>query len=257
MEFNFIRFHQSVSFRILDSFYAGFGYAYDGYSKIVDEKLRLEPGDTLITSHFAYNTIYGFSKTDYFSSAVNANLVYDTRDNMLNPYRGVYAFFSWRGGLKFLGNDRNANFLQFEWRSFHPISKILPRHLIGFWVMGGFVPAEQYPYLILPATAYDQRGRSGRGYTQGRFRGPNMIYSEAEYRFPISKPGGVLGGVVFINATTTDNPFLRLNLLESVKAGYGAGLRIMVDKASRTNLAVDAGFGQRSFGFYLAASETF
>ena len=41
------------------------------------------------------------------------------------------------------------------------------------------------------------------------------------------------------------------------KAGYGAGLRIMVDKRSRTNLAVDFGFGQKSFGFYLAASETF
>ena len=35
------------------------------------------------------------------------------------------------------------------------------------------------------------------------------------------------------------------------------GLRIMVDKRSRTNLAVDVGFGQKSFGFYLAASEAF
>ncbi len=31
----------------------------------------------------------------------------------------------------------------------------------------------------------------------------------------------------------------------------------MVVKHSRTNLAVDIGFGEQSFGFYLAASETF
>jgi hypothetical protein len=257
MKFNFVRFHQLVAFRLARGFYAGFGYAFDGYSKIVDEKLRLTPGDTFLTSHYVYNTTYGFSTTDYFSSAITANLVYDTRDNMINAYSGVYALASWRGGFKFLGNDKNVNFFQLEWRSFHPLSVWNHRHQVAFWAMGNFVPAGKYPYLVLPATAYDQRGRSGRGYTQGRFRGPNFIYGEAEYRFPISKPGGVLGGVLFLNGTTTDNQALDLKLFESIKAGYGAGLRIMVDKRSRTNLAVDFGFGQKSFGFYLAASETF
>jgi outer membrane protein assembly factor BamA len=257
MKFNFARFHQSVSYKIADGFYAGLGYAYDGYSKIVDEKLRLTPGDTFLTSHYAYNTYYGFSTTKYISSAINANLVYDTRDNMINPYKGIYGLVSWRGGFRFLGNDKNVNYFQLEWRSYHPLSKFNPRHMIAFWAMANLVPEGKYPYLILPATAYDQRSRSGRGYTQGRFRGANMVYGEAEYRFPISKPGGVLGGVLFANATTTDNSALDLNLFESIKAGYGAGLRIMVDKRSRTNLAIDFGFGQRSFGFYLAASETF
>jgi hypothetical protein len=129
--------------------------------------------------------------------------------------------------------------------------------MIAFWAMGSFVPVGKYPYLILPATGYDQRSRSGRGYTQGRFRGANMVYGETEYRFPISKCSGILGGVLFLNATTADNSALNLKLFESIKTGYGAGLRIMVDKRSRTNLAVDFGFGQKSFGFYLAASETF
>ncbi|MCK7538529.1 MAG: hypothetical protein MZV63_50005 [Marinilabiliales bacterium] len=33
-------------------------------------------------------------------------------------------------------------------------------------------------------------GEGREGYTQGRFRGANMVYGEAEYRFPISKCGG-------------------------------------------------------------------
>ena len=179
----------------------------------MDEKLKLNPGDSLITSHYAYNTIYGFSTEKYYSSALNMNLIFDSRDNMINSYKGIYAMLSWRGGLKILGNKYSTNLFSFEWRSFHPLSKSNPRHLLAFWLMGNFSKAGDFPYMILPATAYDQRGRSARGYTQGRFRGDNLLYGEAEYRFPLSKPGGVLGGVLFVNATTADNPKQDLNYL--------------------------------------------
>ncbi len=257
MKFNFARMHQSVSFKLKKGLYLGFGYNFDSYSKIVDEKLQLNPGDTLLTSHYAYNKNYGFDTDKYFSSALNINLIYDTRDNMINSYKGIYIQASWRGALQLLGNDISGNFFQLEWRSFHSLSKGNPRHVMSFWLMGNFSPEGKFPYLILSATAYDQRGRSARGYTQGRFRGNNLVYGEAEYRFPISRCGGILGGVLFLNATTANNPGQSLELFESIKPGFGAGLRIMVDKRSRTNLAVDFGFGDNSFGFYLAASETF
>ena len=257
MKFDFARLHQSVSIKIIDGFYAGLGYNFDSYFKIVDEKLRLDPGDTLLTSHYAFNTNYGHRTDQYYSSALNVNMILDTRDNMINSYKGIYAMVSWRGGLKILGNKDNTNIFQFEWRSFHGLSKSNPRHLIAFWLMGNFSRAGEFPYMILPATAYDQRGRSARGYTQGRFRGNNLLYGEAEYRFPLSKPGGILGGVLFANATTATNPAQDLKLFGSVKPGYGFGLRIMADKKSRTSLAVDYGIGNRSSGFYLAASETF
>ena len=123
--------------------------------------------------------------------------------------------------------------------------------------MGNFAPEGEFPYMILPATAYDQRSRSARGYTQGRYRGNNLLYGEAEYRFPLSQCGGIWGGVLFLNATTASTAPKSLKLFDSVKPGYGLGLRIMVDKKTRTNLAIDFGFGDKSSGFYLAASETF
>jgi outer membrane protein assembly factor BamA len=257
MKFDFARLHQSVSIKVTDGFYAGLGYQFDSYFKIVDEKLRLNPGDTLITSHYAYNDKYGFRKDQYVNSALNINLIYDTRDNMINPYKGVYAVLSWRGGMKILGNKDNTNTFSCEWRSFHGLSKANPRHLIAFWLLGNFSKPGELPYMILPATSYDQRSRSARGYTQGRYRGNNFVYGEAEYRFPISKPGGILGGVVFANATSTNNVAQDLKLFESVRPGYGVGLRIMAQKDSRTNLAIDYGFGHKSSGFYLAASEVF
>lgn len=257
MTFNFARFHQTVGFKLKPGIYLGLGYHFDSFSKIVDQKLDLEPENQLITSHYAYNKTYGFETDKYYSSALFGSFIIDKRDNMIQPYRGYFMSLGFRGAYKAFGNKNNAEMFSGEWRSFHGLSAKNPAHLIGFWLMGDFTKAGDFPYLILPATAFDQRGRSGRGYTQGRFRGQNYVYGETEYRFPISRCGGVLGGVLFANGTTASNSSQNLNLFDSIKLGYGFGLRVKVDKYSRTNLALDFGFGEQSTGFYLAVSETF
>jgi hypothetical protein len=257
MKFNFARIHQSMGFKVAEGIYLGLGYQFDSYFKITDEKLRLNPGDTLLTSHYLYNTSYGFDTKKYYSSALGASFIIDKRDNMIQAYRGYFLSLGFQGAYRIFGNKNNANMLKAEWRSFHGVSKRNPAHLIAFWALGNFSKEGDFPYMILPATAYDQRSRSARGYTQGRYRGSHYVYTEAEYRFPISRCGGVLSGVVFVNGTTTNNETLDLQLFESINAGYGVGLRVMLDKYSRSNLTIDYGFGEKSSGFYLAVSETF
>lgn len=257
MKFNFARIHQQMSFKLYKGLMAGIGYKFDHYSNIQDEKLRIGPADTLLTSHFIYNLLYDFDTRSYYSSLLSFNLTYDTRDNIMNSYQGIYATVAYQFGPPFLGNDRTVSTFNFEWRSFHGLAKRNPRHLLALWAMGNFTREGELPYMILPATAYDQRNRNSRGYTQGRFRGPRFVYGEAEYRFPISRCTGVLGGVVFVNATSTTNPWLKEDLFDTIRAGYGAGLRVMIDKASRMNLAVDVAWGHHSFGFYLNVTETF
>lgn len=257
MKFNFLRIHQTAAIKVKNNLYLGLGYYLDGYTNIRDERLRLEPGDTLLTSHYAYNTFYGFETEKYYSSAFHAAMVVDTRDNMISAYNGYYLELGWRGAFKFLGNPRNGNMFNMEWRSFHNVSKRNPAHLVAFWVLGNFSPTGQFPYMVLPATAYDQRSRSARGYTQGRFRGNNYVYAESEYRFPISGCGRLWSGVLFLNGTSASGAKNNPGLFESIKPGYGVGLRLMLDKQSRSNLAIDYGWGARSSGFYLAVSETF
>lgn len=257
MEFNFLRFHQTVGYKLKESMYIGLGYNFDGYSKINDERLSLVPGDTLLTSHYVYNSSYGFDLEKYYSSSMVASFIIDKRDNMIRPYTGYFLSLGYRGAYRFTGNKNNSGMVLAEWRSYHGVSKRNPSHLIAFWAMGTFTPDGGFPYMSLPATAYDQRGRSARGYTQGRFRGKDFVYTEAEYRFPISPCSGVLGGVLFVNATTTNNKAQDLGLFESIKPGYGLGLRVMIDKSSRSNLTLDYGFGSKSSGFYLSFAETF
>ena len=257
MEYNFLRFHQTIAYKIKKNMYLGIGINYDGYAKIKDLKLNLEPGNELITSHYAYSKKYEFDTVKYKSSSVIANFVIDKRDNMIQPYMGYFLSIGWRGDMKFLGSEKNANMLKAEWRSYHNVSKRNPAHLVAFWLIGELAPEGQFPYMTLSATSYDQRSRSGRGYVQGRFRGNHYTYGEAEYRFPISQCGGIWSGVAFLNATSANNPAQGLDLFKSIKPGYGVGLRIMLDKSTRTNLVLDYGFGKQSSGFYLAVSETF
>ena len=130
----------------------------------------------------------------------------------------------------------------------------------GTWLPDGRTPMFQggtAPYLSLPGTNYEMKNRSARAYVQGRFRGEDLVYAEMEYRFPISKCTGVLGGVLFVNGTTTSNRDGGVKIFDYTKAGYGFGLRVAADKSSRTNIAIDVGFGEKSTGIYFGAAEVF
>jgi hypothetical protein len=110
-------------------------------------------------------------------------------------------------------------------------------------------------FLDLPATQWDTYSATGRGYIQGRFRGAQMVYGEAEYRFKILD-NGLLGGVFFLNAESLSAaPGTRL---QAFQPGYGPGLRIKFNKVSKTNLCVDYGFGrQGSNGLFIDVGEIF
>lgn len=255
MKFNHLRFHQTISWRVSKSIFVGVGYHLDWMNHIIDQKLdTIRP---LYTSHYLYNKNFGFDTKSYLISGVSINASLNTRDNLVNAYKGVFANFNWRLYPQFLGSNKTASLLNLEWRSFHGLSARNPRHLVAFWMMGTFSQTGKLPYLVLPAMGYDQRGRSGRGYVQGRFRGTSLVYSEAEYRFPISPCGGIFGGVVFANMTTASFKETNEQLFDAVAPGYGFGLRMMVDKKSKTNIGVDVGFGKKSSGVYFGASETF
>ena len=83
---------------------------------------------------------------------------------------------------------------------------------------------------------------------RARFRSLNMIDQEAEYRFAISR-NGLFGGVVFANAETFSD--MLTGKYEVISPGAGLGIRIMLNKFSRTNIALDYAWGtQGSRGIF-------
>ncbi|MCX6267781.1 MAG: BamA/TamA family outer membrane protein [Bacteroidetes bacterium] len=256
MKYNYLKFSEIVNRKIVENFYVGIGYHFDYYYSIDDEKLRLNP-DTLLTPHYVYSRKFNYDTTQYMMSGLSANVVFDSRDNQANPYKGIYANINYRYNFKFLGSDKDASELWTEFRTYVGLSKKRARHMIAFWVFGDFNLTGNLPYMTLPALGGDQRARSGRGYVNGRFRGKNLVYGEVEWRFPISPCSQILGGVIFVNATTTDNPARDVALFQYVKPAVGFGLRVMINKYFRTNINLDFAIGSKSQGFYFSGQETF
>jgi hypothetical protein len=151
-----------------------------------------------------------------------------------------------------------------DFRAYLGLSDSVPRNVLAFWVAASGVTSGVQPYLTLPSLGWDAAGTTGRGYVQGRFRGPAGVYAEVEWRFRITD-NGLLGGAVFANATTFTRPSFSystlsepaVNLFQYVKPAAGFGARIMMSKESRTNLRVDFAWGVDSFAVYLGAGEVF
>ncbi|SHG26375.1 BamA/TamA family outer membrane protein [Flavobacterium defluvii] len=254
MDYNYFKFHQTASFEIRKNFYFGGGINIDWYTNIKDKELDIENGN--FTYHYNYSQEHGFDDLEYFLTGVSLNLVYDSRDNQVNSSHGWFANINYRFNPVLFHNQKYSNVLYAEYRNFIPLSQKNDRYILGIWAYGQFITRGEVPYLNLPAIGWDQRSRSGEGYTQGLFRGNGLVYLSTEFRFPITC-NQIFSGVVFTNFVTASNKDNDLALFHSIQPAAGLGLRILIDKKTRTNLVVDNAWGNNSKGFYLNAGETF
>ncbi|PWA10786.1 BamA/TamA family outer membrane protein [Flavobacterium laiguense] len=254
MNYNYFKFHETVSYNILPSFFIGLGIHFDSYTDI-DDKL-LDVANEQYTYHYNYSKKYDFSDKNYAVNGVSLNLIYDTRDNLINTNNGLYLNLNYRYNPQTLVNLHRSATLLLESRYFIPISKINKQHVIGFWAYGQFLINGKLPYLNQPAIGWDQNSRSGKGYTQGLFRGTNLMYFESEYRFPITK-NQMISGTVFANATTASSIDKGLRLFQSIQPAIGVGLRVLLDKTTLTNFVVNLGLGRDSQTFYFNDGEGF
>jgi hypothetical protein len=257
MKYNWIKFHNTLFREVAPHIYAGIGYHLDSYYDVIDEKLNLDSTGKVITPHYSYSMLHGYNPREYITSGVSLNFAYDTRDNIINAYKGIYINASYLYNFSFLGSNRDGSRLWAEFRTYVGLSKRVPRNLLAFRAFGCFQVSGDQPYLNLMSIGFDPLNSSGRGYAQGRWRGEDFVYGEVEYRFPISPCSRILGGVLFANVTSASNRDMHVPLFGYLKPGCGFGLRIMVGKNDRTNILIDFGLGQFSEGLYLQAQEVF
>jgi hypothetical protein len=257
MNFKLVRFYEEGSRKIGNShFFVGMGIMIDQHFGIVDERLDTVPGSPTyyITNHYKYSDTNSFNPAQYGTNGIKFTLLTDTRDNISNCYKGYYASISLLNNFKIGNNSQQSMQLLYDARYYLGLGKN-PRHVLAFWGWGSILLNGKVPYLALPSIGWDTYNRSGRGFIQGRYRGLSMVYNEVEYRFPISK-NGLLGGVLYVNATTASN--YSKKLFDKTAFGRGAGVRMQLDKRARTNLCVDIGLGaDRATAIYFNLQEAF
>ena len=254
MNYDYLKFHQKMSFRIVDDFYIGGGVHIDGYTNILDKQLDLP--NNILTEHYKYSEKYGFSTNEYYVNGLSLNFVFDSRDNIVNANNGWFGNINYRVNPALGKNQSSSSVLFTEFKYYIPLSKTNVQHVLAFWTYGQFLTHGDLPYLNLPAVGWDKTSRGGRGYKQGLIRGQNLAYIETEYRFPISC-NQLISGAVFANITTASDKDRQVKLFDALQPAFGVGLRILIDKATRTNLILNQAWGRKSKAFYLNAGETF
>ena len=254
MNYDYFKFHQTASWKITGDFYIGPGVHIDSYTSIEDEKLDVANG--IFTNHYNYSIKNGFSDKSYTVNGVSLNLLYDSRDNQINPNRGWYGNINYRVNPAIFKNQVPSAVLFSEFRYFLPLSKTNEQHVFGVWAYSQITTSGELPYLNLPAIGWDQRSRAGKGYVQGLLRGYSLAYLETEYRFPITC-NQLISGTVFANFSSVSDKERDVKLFQYIQPAAGLGLRILIDKATRTNLVVNYAWGRDSKAPYLNAGETF
>ncbi|NVO08428.1 MAG: hypothetical protein HXX16_00550 [Bacteroidales bacterium] len=239
-----VRIHQLLQHEFCKNTFLGIGYNLDYYWKI-----REFPRISVISDFQKY----GITKRSS-SSGVSLDFLYDDRTNSINPDKGNYLSFQYRVNRTIFGSDSNWQSIILDARKYFNFP-LNTSNILAFWSYNYFTFSGKPPYLDLPSIGWDAYNNTGRGYAQGRFRGPNLVYLEGEYRFTLTS-NGLLGGVVFLNEESVSEWLT--NNFNDVIPGYGFGIRLKLNKHSKVNLAIDYGFGiQGSQGLSFNLGELF
>ncbi|MBS1487462.1 MAG: BamA/TamA family outer membrane protein [Bacteroidetes bacterium] len=176
-------------------------------------------------------------------------LIWDTRDNVVNPGKGFYWDFRYSQYSTALGGTVDYHRTYFDFRKY---MNVVPRHrhILAMELFGDFVRGNA-PFKELAELGGP---RIMRGYYRGRFRDNYITAFQTEYRMPVYKRWGVVAfaglGKVYDPTSVNFNDF---------HISYGGGLRYKVNKREKLNIRIDYARGDpRYLGYlYLGLAESF
>lgn len=249
---NFPRVQVNFLDRIVHPVYLGIRYAFDNFNFT-----RFDPAGAL-----QERTILGTAGGVVSGLGPVAN--FDTRDAIFIPYRGILADASFMVNNSVFGSDYNFVQTNIEISGYIPLKQLAGRSTTG---------RLNQPVLGLNLTMYGAHGdvpfyamgliggpKRMRGYYEGYFRDRKMIEGQAEFRMPLFnkwKGNWKRFGAVAFGGLGTVSPTWKAFAVNNIVYTYGAGLRVLLDRAQGINLRVDYAWSATTSGFYLSIGEAF
>lgn len=198
-----------------------------------------EPDKTLIQG-----TIPGYDGG--IGSAFGGVVSFDSRDNVINAYKGRFFEFSSYFFNQAFGGSFNFVALNGIYNSY---TELRPG-----WILATNSRVNlnfgEVPFLDMAKAGGEEMLR---GYAANRYRDHHFVGSQAELRMPLYKRFGAVAfmGVGDVFREPAD---VRLDLL---KYSFGGGLRYAMNKSERLNIRLDYGIGRGSSSFYFSVTEAF
>lgn len=219
----------SFLFRVADNFYVGPMAAYDYVIGKQIERPEL---------------LQGMDKHTW-NVGVGVSLVYDNRDNLTNPHRGIYLNLKQMFRPEFMGNDYAFSTTHFRFDAYQRLGK-------------GTILAEDFgANLNFGNPSWGMMAELGgtssmRGYYEGRYRDKHSLESTVELRQHVWKRNGI---VVWAGAGTV---FPQFSALRSRQILPNAGVGYRWEFKKNVNVRLDYGFGKSGqSGFLFNINEAF
>ncbi len=179
-----------------------------------------------------------------FTDGAGVVAVYDTRDNVINAYRGVYMRLDQMFYPKFTGN-----------RYAFSLTELTLSHYRGIW-KGGILAMQFHTRLTYGNTPWGLMSKMGgssnmRGYYEGRYNDKCLMDATVELRQHVWRRNGV---VAWAGAGQVFKKFSDIQARHTLP-NYGIGYRW--EFKTRVNVRLDVGFGKHQAGFMFNINEAF
>lgn len=219
----------SFLFRVADNFYIGPMASYD----------------YVIGKHIERPELLQGMDQHTWNVGAGVSLVYDNRDNLTNPHRGIYLNINQMSRPGFMGNDYAFSTTAFRFDAYQRLGK-------------GTVLAEDIgANLNFGNPSWGMMAELGgthsmRGYYEGRYRDKHSLEATVELRQHVWKRNGI---VVWVGAGTI---FPKFSALRSKQILPNAGVGYRWEFKKNVNVRLDYGFGKSGqSGFLFNINEAF
>ena len=186
------------------------------------------------------------------SSGLEFAITIDSRDNVLNASKGVFAEFTHGVYNEAFGSSSQFMLTSLDFRKYFTVSENRPNDVIAFEIFTRF-SWNDTPVLELSSLGGPELLR---GYQEGRFRDRHAVFGQVEYRWQALERIGLVffGGIgeVFDEVSEIE--------LGDAKYSLGTGLRLKIVKSENLNIRIDFALGlgrETDQNFYLGIAEAF
>lgn len=228
----FVKYNTGVNFfylegqrKVLEDFYLGLAYIY---------------------TEFGTQFVEGINTPTKYLNGIGPVVSFDKRDDVYYPYHGSYTNGNWNSYPVFMGNVSESNRIEVDHSNYFSARQdkdvIAARFYGGFGI--GAVPFEQQ-FIV---------GQEDiRGYTEGKYRGEQLLALQGEYRWNFVDRWSAVGFAGMATVFTTLNGENDGALLP----GVGAGFRYNVLEKYHMNVGLDFAVGKDDWGLYFRIGEAF
>ncbi|HBH23495.1 MAG TPA: hypothetical protein DDY13_08735 [Cytophagales bacterium] len=238
-QYNRILFYlqPKVDLRLLTNFYGGVSFVYSNLkvretNPVMEEDENFQNfGPEIIETGFA------------------VNLTFDSRDIVVNAYKGWFVNLSYYLTTEFFGGNQNYQVIEYDLRYYRSLNRL--GNTLAFRAYGRQAFGE------VPYSGMTLIGSTDllRGYLNGQYRDKAGLAVIGEWRYMFLNKERVKGKHGIATWLGTGSIAQNLGTLSNWLPNAGIGYRLELQP--RMNLRIDFGFGRNSSGLYFNFSESF